>query len=345
MNFILISYCVFSFIFFIFFKQISKKVNLYDIPNHRKIHKNKISLSGGLLVFLSIYFYLIFTVIFDYEKLQLFFQFTLQYLGFFTISFLFFLIGFIDDKNNLSANKKIALFISLILLIILIDPKLEIRILYFSFTDEYFLLQKLSLIFTFFSIFIFLNALNMYDGSNAQLGIYILIFILYLAYKTHSFFILSFIIPILFFLVLNLKNISFLGNSGSYFIGFFLAYLSIKVYNSDLTESNLFSRSSFIKSDEIFLLMFYPVIDLIRLFFYRIYHNKNPFSADRKHIHHILFDKFQDNFKVQLILFILTSFPLLFYEIMKVNIILLVFINFCLYVYLARNALFSYDDE
>ena len=342
MNFILISYCVFSFIFFIFFKKISKKVNLYDIPNHRKIHKNKISLSGGLLVFLSIYFYLIFTVIFEYEKLQLFFQFTLQYVGFFIISFLFFAIGFIDDKNNLSANKKIVLFITLILLTILIDPKLEIKILFFSFTDEYFLLQKLSLIFTFFSIFIFLNALNMYDGSNAQLGIYILIFILYLAYKTQSFFILSFIIPILFFLVLNLKNITFLGNSGSYFIGFFLAYLSIKVYNSEI---NLFSKSSFINSDELFLLMFYPVIDLIRLFFYRIYHNKNPFSADRKHIHHILFNKFQDNFKVQLILFILTSFPLLFYEIMKVNILLLIFVNFCLYIYLTRNALFFYNNE
>ena len=343
MNFILFSYCLFSFLFFIFFKKISKKINIYDSPNHRKIHKNKISLSGGFLIFLPIYFYLILTVVFDYEKVQLIFNYRLQYLLFFIISLSFFAIGFIDDKKNISANIKIVLFLVLILFAVSIDPRLEILILYFSFTEKYLLLQNLSLMFTVLSIFIFLNALNMYDGSNAQLGIYVSIFIIYIAYKTQSYFILSLIVPIFFFLILNLKNISFVGNSGSYFLGFFLAYLSIKIYNLNLTSSNIFSKSSFMTCDEIFLLMFYPVMDLVRLFFYRIYHNKNPFAGDRNHIHHVLFDKYKDNFKVQLTLLLLTSLPLMLYEIMKINILILIFINLIVYVYLVRKALFSYN--
>ena len=344
MNLILIIYCLFSFIFFNFFKKISKQINLYDSPNHRKIHRKKISLSGGFLIFLSIYFYLIFTVIYDIERVKLIFDFTSQHIIFFIVSLSFFIIGFIDDKKNISANKKIVLFLILILFATSIDPKLEIVILYFSFTEKYMLLQNFSLIFTILSIFILLNALNMYDGSNAQLGIYVSIFIIYIAYKTQSYFILSFIVPIFFFLILNLRNITFVGNSGSYFLGFFLAYLSIKIYNSNLT-TDVFSKSSFITSDEIFLLMFYPVIDLIRLFFYRIYNNRNPFAGDRNHIHHILFDKYKDNSKVQIILMLLTSLPLLFHEIMEINILLLIFINLMVYAYLVRSALFSYNNK
>ena len=345
MNFILIIYCVFSFIFFIFFKKISKRINLYDNPSYRKTHKNRISLSGGFLIFLSIYFYLIFTVIYDFEKVKLIFSFTSQHLIFFIVSLSFFIIGFIDDKKDMSANKKFVLFLILILFTLSIDPKLEIVILYFSFTEKYILLQNFSLIFTILSIFIFLNALNMYDGSNAQLGTYVSIFIIYIAYKSQSYFILSFIVPIFFFLILNLRNISFVGNSGSYFLGFFLAYLSIKIYNLNLSSHNVFSKSTFITSDEIFLLMFYPVIDLIRLFFYRIYHNKNPFVGDRNHIHHILSDKYNDNSKVQIILMLLTSLPLLFYEIIGINSLILIFINFIVYIYLVRSSLLSYNNK
>ena len=91
--------------------------------------------------------------------------------------------------------------------------------------------------------------------------------------------------------------------------------------------------------------MFYPVIDLVRLFFYRLYNNKNPFEGDRNHIHHVLFDKYQNNLKVQIILLLLTSLPLLFYEIMKVNGLLLIVINFIVYIYLVRKALFSYNNK
>ena len=40
------------------------------------------------------------------------------------------------------------------------------------------------------------------------------------------------------------------------------------------------------KVDEIFLLMFLPGIDMLRLFTQRILSGKNPFLGDREHLHH-----------------------------------------------------------
>ena len=47
-----------------------------------------------------------------------------------------------------------------------------------------------------------------------------------------------------------------------------------------------------IQPEEIFLVMSIPGLDLFRLFIQRIINKRNPFSADRNHLHHILSKKF-----------------------------------------------------
>ena len=55
----------------------------------------------------------------------------------------------------------------------------------------------------------------------------------------------------------------------------------------------LYNFNYFQTVDEIVLLMIIPGIDLMRLFCQRIIkHKRSPFSADRKHLHHLLSDKF-----------------------------------------------------
>ena len=73
-------------------------------------------------------------------------------------------------------------------------------------------------------------------------------------------------------------------------------------------------------SEEVVLLMFYPVVELIRLFFSRIYNNQIPFYADRNHIHHILQNMQYSNEKIQLILITINALPLIIYEFTKINI-------------------------
>ena len=50
-------YLLFSFCFFIILK-FSLLINVYDLPNERKIHKHKISLAGGVYIFICTYCYL-----------------------------------------------------------------------------------------------------------------------------------------------------------------------------------------------------------------------------------------------------------------------------------------------
>ena len=172
----------------------------------------------------------------------------------------------------------------------------------------------------------------MYDGSNGQLGIYTITFISYLAYKLNSIYYLLFILPLIFFLFLNLKKKTFAGNSGSYFLGFFLSFIIIKIYSFD---------GKYLFSDEVVLLMFFPVVDLTRLFFYRIYNNSYPFSGDRNHIHHVLYNTFKSNTKVQLTLFSITMLPLAIYEITNLNILFFIGLNFMIYFIILKKLSFQ----
>ena len=328
-----IIFCFFILLIFVFFKKFSSLVNTYDVPNERKLHKEKVSLAGGVYIFICIYFYLIFALILHISDTEIFFDITTVYLNFFIVSLIFFLIGFFDDKKNLSPNIKIIFFFILILSLVSIDPNLNVKLLRFSFIENKILLQNFSVIFTIFSIFIFINALNMYDGSNGQLGIYVMIFILYLSFKSGLLIILNLVLPIIFFIYLNIKNITFAGNAGSYFLGFLLSYIVLKTYNN---------QEDFLTSDEIVLMMFYPVLDLVRLFFYRIINNKSPFSADRNHIHHILQEKNYNNKQIQLILGSIIVLPMIIYEFTKVNIILIFLLNtFLYYIIISKNFIFS----
>ena len=47
--------------------------------------------------------------------------------------------------------------------------------------------------------------------------------------------------------------------------------------------------------------MFLPGIDMIRLFFTRLKNKNNPFSPDRKHLHHKLLQKFGYKYTIQII--------------------------------------------
>ena len=96
---------------------------------------------------------------------------------------------------------------------------------------------------------------------------------------------------------LNYQNRSFLGDSGSLLIAFLVGYFFIKLYNFGFINY----------SDEVVIYMLVPGIDLIRLFFKRIYIKRNPLSSDRFHLHHLLLSKY--SYKKTII--ILTSLILL----------------------------------
>ena len=91
--------------------------------------------------------------------------------------------------------------------------------------------------------------------------------------------------------------------------------------------------------------MFYPVVELVRLFFFRIYNKKNPFLADRNHIHHALQNMDYSNTKVQIILFLINSLPLIIYEFTKINILFFYLFNIAVYYLIISKKLFFYNNK
>lgn len=77
----------------------------------------------------------------------------------------------------------------------------------------------------------------------------------------------------------------YMGDSGSLFLGLVLGIFSLVFIQEPNINLNFTYSSKLIFSISIIGL---PILDLIRLFFVRIYRKKNPFKGDKMHIHHLL---------------------------------------------------------
>ena len=213
---------------------------------------------------------------------------------------LIFLLGFFDDKHQISANLKFIILTIISTSVIFYSNSLIIDKIEVSFLNNVFELSStVSVFWTVICFLLFLNALNMFDGINYQVALYsifISIFFILNNYFINLFLLL--LISLIFFAYLNHKNKAFLGDSGSYLLAFLFSYFFIKFYN----QTNLIS------TDQIVLFMLIPGLDLMRLFILRIYKKKSPFFPDRNHLHHLLLSNFT-LFQVNLIIFLLISIP------------------------------------
>ena len=272
-------------VFLFFFQKISKYFGIFDLPDDkRKIHTSKTSLLGGLIFLINIFGYLIYEVIVNKSVIfeTFAFQKHLSIFIFICSLIVLFLIGFVDDKFKLSAKLRLALLTIIISINLLVNPELNISLIKLSFMSP-FSIGELSFFWTFLCFLLFINAFNFFDGLNLQSAGLIYSICIFFLYKNifFDFFIIIFIANT-FFLYLNYHSKTFLGNSGSFFLPFLFGALFISSYNN----------SPSLMADEIVVLMIIPGWDLIRLFFLRIIHKKNPMTADNNHIHHYLIKKF-----------------------------------------------------
>jgi len=125
-----------------------------------------------------------------------------------------------------------------------------------------------------------------------------------------------------------------MGDSGTLPISFLLSIIFINSYNQNLI---LFA-------DEIYILMAIPGLELIRLFIIRAYKKRNPFSADRNHIHHYLTSIYPLSKSIALLM-TLVFLPFLMGLYMQ-NYLTSIFLSFFLYstliLYLMKR---SQNDE
>ncbi len=291
---------------FLNYSRIARIYNVYDIPDDlRKYHKNRVPLLGGLIIYFNLFVFIIFSYLDFFEKL-IFHSKNEINLFFFSVSLLF-IMGFLDDKYNVSANKKLLIISILIYLLTLTDSNIIISTISLSFSENIIFLNIFSIPITILCFLLFINAYNMLDGINCQAAFYaIFIFLIFILNKVYYVFFSNLIIILLFFSWFNFKNKMFLGNSGSLLLSYIIGFFFIKSYNVNST----------FYVDEIFLIMMIPGIELLRLAILRILNKKHPFKADRNHIHHIIINNKTLLFTF-LIIQILLMFPFILFLYFK----------------------------
>ena len=306
--------------FFINFRSIKNLIKLTDDPKSesRKIHKEPISQIGGIWLILNLFILYFFSK--NFFEIKIFNEpiHDLKKFGslWFGILFLF-LIGLIDDKFKIKTSIKSILLLFSIVFVLLIDKYLILNTVNLSFLNKSFSIGDLSFFFTLLSILLFINATNLYDGIDSQLGFYSLFLTSYFIFiKLSIYFFLPIFIFIIFYLILNYKKLIFLGDNGSYVIGFLFSYLFIKSYNYELIDY----------ADQIVLIMILPGVDMFRLFVIRILNKKNPFYPDQNHIHHLLLNPEKSNIiHVNLVTIFLAISPLIISLLFNSNIFGLTF--------------------
>ena len=199
-----------------------------------------------------------------------------------------FLIGLSEDLT-----KKIGVLTRLIFIIFsasLVSYLLEIKITNLNISEVDFLLTLplVAPIFTVFAITGLVNAYNIIDGFHglsSMVGIVALVSIAYLGFimgdQTIVFLSLIMVAAILGFFFLNYPNgLIFLGDSGAYIIGFWIASLSILLTHRYKEVSPWFA----------FLINGYPIIETIFTIYRRkIHQNKSPGMPDGKHLHTLIY--------------------------------------------------------
>lgn len=265
--------------------QISNEKGLLATPSERSSHIKQVPNLGGVGIFLG--FVVTFTVFGSIFNIEAYYH----LLG--SVVVLFFL-GLKDDILTLSAKSKFSVQFIVSLLLIL-SSNLKINSLY-GILDIYQIGPIDSVILTTFVFVLIINSYNLIDGIDGLAGTIAICFLsvsslLFYNSNAVTLCVISLILMgvIVAFLQYNFskKKKIFMGDTGSMIIGFLLSFLGVSILNLEEIDLGVFSY----QTNPILLiaLLFYPLMDTARIFFVRLFIlKKNPFNADKNHIHHKL---------------------------------------------------------
>lgn len=273
---------------------LAKKYNWYDVSNPRKMHKGNVPRLGGVAVVLSLVLCgTIAHFFFDAPD-------SLVSSLVFIAALVIFISCTIDDFITIRARYKL-LFQFSAALIVAFSP--------LSFNNAFSL--KLPLFLDDFLVFcwilLLVNAYNLIDGVDwlcAGLSFFAIAFYSYIFYRSGSaVFIYTIVLAgaIIGFMVWNRPVAKiFLGDCGSEFLGFIIAVMPLQASGIKSFEYNRILVCLLISA--------IPTIDVFAAIWRRLRDGKSIFCADRKHIHHKLFNI---GFSVKSILFFLYTIQIL----------------------------------
>ena len=257
---------------------IAKKIALVDTPNSRKIHASAIPMIGGVTLFIMSVSLMIMS-----NTLSAFHLYLVIAAG------LVVLVGLLDDMFQLSAMWRFIIqILAGFVVVYFTQVKLDSfgYLLYPGWNLD---LGVLAIPVTLFGVVGVINALNMSDGID---GLAAMTFFLPVAVLTwmagrddFSIWLMMLLICVLIFVIFNKssKYKIFLGDNGSMFLGFILAWLL--VYYSQ--KPQITTGIMLIKPVTALYLVALPVFDTIFVMLTRIKRGISPFKPDKSHLHHL----------------------------------------------------------
>lgn len=259
------------------------KRNILDNINNRSSHQSIATRSGGSSIFLSLFFISVFFYLNNNEIYDFSFLIPIAIMLF---------VGLYDDIYKL--DFKLKFIFQIIVAKIIIDNGLIIDNLHGIF-GVFELSRILGQLFTIFIIVAIINSINFIDGIDglaiSVITLFLLSFELFSSTSSDMIFltliILGSVIPLYFF-NFRIKNKVFLGDSGSLLLGTVVSIYVLKILSQDYSIKPEYDLNKVIF---VISILSYPIFDIIRIFFLRLYKKKSPFLPDKQHIHHLILDK------------------------------------------------------
>ena len=304
-DYILIFFLIgFNILFYKYFFLILNKNNpnlLVDdqLEKPQAFHAVPVSTSGGIGLFFS---FLILCLYLIFMKQIIYYE----YLSFCT---LFFILGLSDDlKLNVRPKFRLILMVVFLITLVILN-KFYIENTGIRFLNRFLEIDIFALFFVCLCFLFIINGSNLIDGYNGLLSIHTLIILINLFFVNYfggnndlAFFIFCVILVITIFLKYNFpKATLFLGGSGSYFLGTFIAISVIKTSIANPTISPFYFC----------ILLFYLFFEVFFSFIRKIaVERRSPLFPDGKHLHMLLYktllkknnDKLKSNYYVSVVI-------------------------------------------
>ncbi len=278
--------------------KLATKYNVVDLPRKRKVHNKPIPRLGGVGIFLAFASITTLICFFRPAILQLFFE-EQKYLLIILGGLLAFGIGLFDDFKRMRARHK--LFFQVIAAMLAYAG--GIRIESIGIPDYYVLdLGGFAPFVSMFWIILVINAINLIDGLDglaAGISFVASCFLSYISFiggYSYVALIMAILSGSIFgFLRYNFKPASiFMGDGGSYFLGYMLAIFSVlSLGDSQSTFTILFPM----------LILSLPIVDVAMATVRRFIHGQPIFSPDKQHFHHMLLERGFSHLNAVLILY------------------------------------------
>jgi UDP-GlcNAc:undecaprenyl-phosphate/decaprenyl-phosphate GlcNAc-1-phosphate transferase len=269
-------------------RTVGLKFDIMDYPNHRTMHAEPTLRTGGLVIILA---YISGLLVCGIGSCSLCRPFASAVTSLFAL-------GLLEDKYHFEARPRLLLHAAIACIFVLVTSLVIEDIGLFAI--PWFLRAP----FTVFAIVGLINAFNFIDGMNglaSGLGIItaISLIILALIQGDKDVFVFAALLmgALSGFMILNLSGKLFMGDSGSYVTGFVIAVLSIRlaVWNPHVSPL----------APLLFVII--PVFDTLFAIWRRKKLKREAFSADRRHLHHMLARRYQSKTKAVMVILILQS--------------------------------------